>query len=72
MTPKSLRTDYRLGEAGDVLQDALRRGVISIRGMDRVARLAWTASDLRGNEKPTKSDVLAALSLRDAEGKWAA
>jgi len=72
MTPKSLRTDYRLGEAGDVLQDALRRGVISIRGVDRVARLSWTASDLRGNEKPTKADVLAALSLRDAEGKWAA
>lgn len=72
MTPKSLRTDFRLNESGEVLQDSLRRGIISIRGADRVARLAWTASDLRGHDRPTKEDVLAALSLRDAEGKWAA
>ena len=72
MTPKSLRTTYRLNEAGDVLQDSLRRGLISIRGADRVVRLAWSVSDLRDQDRPRKEDVLAALSLRDAEGKWAA
>lgn len=72
MTPKSLRTTYRLNEAGEVLQDSLRRGIISIRGADRVARLAWSVSDLRAQDQPRKEDVLAALSLRDAEGKWAA
>ena len=40
-------------------------GVISLRGYDRILRLAWTAADLAGHAVPTAGDVDFALALRE-------
>jgi magnesium chelatase family protein len=50
------------------LERAMDRGALSMRGMDRVLRLAWTLADLAGRERPTTADVGAALALRTRGG----
>lgn len=49
------------------LDTALDAAAISLRGYDRTLRLAWTLSDLAGRPHPTRDDLHAALTLRDAE-----
>lgn len=46
------------------LEQPVARGALSARGLDRVARLAWTVADLSGHEAPTAEDVEAAWGLR--------
>ncbi len=46
------------------LDDALRRGRVSMRGYDKCMRLAWTNADLEGRDAPNSSDVAKALWLR--------
>ena len=53
-------------EAADLLDDSLRNGG-SLRGVDRVLRMAWTIADLRGQARPKASDVVMALGLRSGE-----
>jgi magnesium chelatase family protein len=50
------------------LRTALDRGELSIRGMDRTLRVAWTLSDLAGRTMPVLDDVNTALSFRQAGG----
>jgi magnesium chelatase family protein len=45
---------------------------MSARGADRVLRVSWTIADLRGHDRPTTSDVAAALMHRDGNGSWQA
>jgi magnesium chelatase family protein len=62
-----LRRDFRL--AADVtkpLRTAVDRGALSIRGMDRTLRVAWTICDLAGRMSPSKEDVAKALSFRQS------
>ncbi|MBX7455654.1 YifB family Mg chelatase-like AAA ATPase [Mycolicibacterium sp. 3033] len=60
-----LRRKYRLGaEAMKPLKTAVDRGVLSIRGMDRTLRVAWTLCDLAGAVSPTREHVVSALSYR--------
>jgi magnesium chelatase family protein len=57
----------RLGADSDLLADvdrALERGTLSLRGADRVLRLAWTLADLAGHTAPRRADVGRALVLR--------
>lgn len=57
----------RLGPDPGLLTDvdaALDRGTLSLRGADRVLRLAWTVADLAGHAAPTRADVGAGLALR--------
>ena len=49
------------------LRTALDRGVLSIRGVDRSLRVAWTLADLAGRTSPSAEDVSVALSFRQAE-----
>ena len=49
------------------LKAALERGLISIRGVDRSLRVAWTLADLAGRTTPDFDDVSVALSFRQAE-----
>ena len=49
------------------LDRALERGGITMRGYDRVLRLAWTLSDLDGTSRPDVEHVGRALYLRKAE-----
>lgn len=48
------------------LLTALDRGVMSIRGVDRTMRVAWSICDLAGRSSPTLEDVTTALSFRRA------
>lgn len=49
------------------LKSALERGRLSIRGVDRSLRVAWTLGDLAGRAMPNCDDVALALSFRQAE-----
>ncbi len=46
------------------LERPVRSGAVSARGLDRVARLAWTVADLAGRAAPSPDDVEAAWALR--------
>lgn len=46
------------------LDQAVDRGTLSLRGVDRVLRVAWTLADLAGREAPTALDVGTAFELR--------
>jgi magnesium chelatase family protein len=64
-----LRRRYRLEQnAMEPLKTALDRGLVSIRGVDRTLRVAWTLADLAGRTSPGRDDVFSALSFRQAGG----
>jgi magnesium chelatase family protein len=46
------------------LKTALDRGLISIRGVHRALRVAWSLADLGGRSAPNRDDVSVALSFR--------
>ncbi|GEM_PF-3106733 len=46
------------------LDRALERGLLTLRGYDRVLRLAWTMADLAERERPGLEEVGRALHLR--------
>lgn len=46
------------------LDRALERGALTLRGYDRVLRLAWTMSDITGHERPGLDEIGRALHLR--------
>jgi len=46
------------------LERAIDRGALSLRGVDRVLRVAWTLADLAGRPAPGRDDVGQALALR--------
>jgi magnesium chelatase family protein len=48
------------------LRTALDRGLLSIRGVDRTLRVAWSLADLAGRTSPELAEVAAALSFRQA------
>lgn len=53
-------------EATAQLDRALERGALSMRGYDRVLRVAWTLSDLDGVDRPGRDQLGRALYLRKA------
>lgn len=63
-----LRRRFRLpAPVMSPLKAALERGLLSIRGVDRSLRVAWTLADLAGRTAPSLDDVTVALSFRQAE-----
>lgn len=48
------------------LDRGLERGTLTMRGYDRILRLAWTIADLDGVERPDPEHVRRALALRGA------
>jgi magnesium chelatase family protein len=46
------------------LRQALDRGILSIRGVDRTIRVAWTLADLGGRLQPGVEDVKTAMGFR--------
>lgn len=57
--------DLRLSvRARAPLDRALERGVLTLRGYDRVLRLAWTMADLAAIDKPGQDEVGQALFLK--------
>ena len=61
---RSWRPDRREAE---LLDRAVRTGRLTGRGYDRVLRLALTAADLGGRQKPSSADLATALALRCGE-----
>lgn len=62
-----LRRQFRPAQATMVpLQRALDRGLLSIRGLDRTLRVAWSLADLAGRVSPGPDEVATALSFRHA------
>jgi magnesium chelatase family protein len=60
-----LRTRWQVGPGALALAERdLECGLLTARGLDRVLRVAWTAADLAGHDRPTKEDVNWALELR--------
>jgi magnesium chelatase family protein len=60
-----LRRRFRPGNAAmQPLRTALDRGLLSIRGVDRTLRVAWTLTDLAGRTSPGRDEVAVALSFR--------
>ena len=51
----------------DLLEEAVRLGSLSARGVDKVLRVAWTIADLGGAEVPSRGHVRTALALRRGE-----
>ncbi|MDT0117877.1 YifB family Mg chelatase-like AAA ATPase [Microbacterium sp. PRF11] len=50
------------------LDSALRRGALTLRGYDRLLRVAWTVADIAGHDDLQLDDVGRALYLRRAAG----
>ena len=46
------------------LDTALRRGALTLRGYDRLLRVAWTIADIAGHDRLQAEDVGRALFLR--------
>jgi magnesium chelatase family protein len=62
-----VRRKFRPSNAAmDPLRTALDRGLLSIRGLDRTLRVAWSLADLAGRNSPGLNEVAAALSFRQA------
>src|SRR3984893_15240219 len=60
-----LRRRFRPSSAAmQPLRSALDRGMLSIRGVDRTLRVAWTLADLAGRTSPGRDEVAVALSFR--------
>jgi magnesium chelatase family protein len=60
-----LRRRFRPGDAAmQPLRTALERGMLSIRGVDRTLRVAWTLADFAGRAAPGRDEVAVALSFR--------
>jgi magnesium chelatase family protein len=63
-----LRRDWRLPwEVVRPAEQALDRGALTARGVDRVVRVAWTLADLAGRDRPDAGDVGVALQYRGAD-----
>ncbi|GAA4530681.1 YifB family Mg chelatase-like AAA ATPase [Brachybacterium paraconglomeratum] len=50
-----------------LLDHAVAQGRLTLRGHDRVLRLAWTLADLDGAQRPTAEHIGIALTLREGE-----
>ncbi|MGW5634783.1 YifB family Mg chelatase-like AAA ATPase [Streptomyces sp. NPDC003832] len=62
---RELRSRFRpVPGAMDEAERGLERGVLTVRGLDRVLRVAWTVADLLGHDRPDATDVALALQLR--------
>lgn len=48
----------------DLLERSIAQGRLSLRGADRILRVAWSAADLAGHRVPTTDDLSEALALR--------
>ncbi len=63
------RPPFRLpGSTTLAVDHALDAGRITLRGYDRVLRVAWSAADLAGRVLPSRDDVATGLLLRRSEG----
>ncbi len=58
--------------ASRLLDGAVAARRLTLRGADRVLRVAWTLADLAGRDRPGADEVGLAMTLRSGEQQWAA
>jgi len=63
----ALRRLLPLPRGSALLDDAVSRGRLSARGVDKVIRLAWTIADLAGADRPQRDHLHTALAMRRGE-----
>jgi len=69
----ALRRTWPATAAGSaVLRRAVLTHRVTLRGADRILRVAWTLADLAGCDQPDEDHVLAAWTLRGDATAWAA
>ncbi len=64
--PGEFLRSQSLGTTGQArtLERLVERGILSLRGADRVARMAWSSADLEGRSVPSAQDYELAMRLR--------
>lgn len=62
-----LRSHLPLPEGLEIVEEAVNRGKLSPRGVDKVLRVAWTLADLASRHRPGRDDVAVALAMRRGE-----
>lgn len=62
-----LRRELPLPGGIEVVEQAVARGQISVRGVDKVLKVAWTLADLAGRDSPVREDLLTGLAMRRGE-----
>lgn len=60
----ALRRVLPLPDGIDLLDDAVARGRLSARGVDKVLRLSWTVADLARADRPDRDHLHTALAMR--------
>ncbi len=60
----ALRRLLPLPDGIDLLDDAVARGRLSARGVDKVLRLSWTVADLARADRPDRDHLHTALAMR--------
>lgn len=64
---RALRGPYAPSSHGAHMVAALEEH-LSLRGVDRVLRMAWTITDLQGDQRPCRDHIATALALRGEGG----
>jgi magnesium chelatase family protein len=62
-----LRRHLPLPDGLQTVDEAVDRGRLSARGIDKVLRLAWTVADLQGRDVPGREELAIALAMRRGE-----
>ena len=62
-----LRRHLPLPNGLQTVDEAVDRGRLSARGVDKVLRLAWTVADLAGRDRPGRDELAIALAMRRGE-----
>ena len=62
-----LRNHLPLPDGLQAVDEAVDRGRLSTRGVDKVLRLAWTIADLAGRDMPGRDELAIALAMRRGE-----
>lgn len=65
--PSRILKQYLDSATKDRLDRLVGSGRISMRGADRICRVAWTVADLNGRDKPTNEDFGLGYSLRTSQ-----
>ncbi len=63
----ALRRLLPLPRGVELLDEAVSRGRLSARGVDKVIRLAWTVADLSGVDRPSRDQLHTALAMRSGD-----
>lgn len=63
----ALRSMLPLPDGFELLDEAVARGSLTARGVDKCLRIAWTAADLAGKDLPARAELRLALALRRGE-----